>query len=160
MLATTVSIAAIVVSSVTFGLSYRASKAAERRSRIPVLVFVYNGFEGWLLRNVGNGPALNIEVAQKVVRGKQAGSWVNPVRVPPLARDKEIVLSWLGHDNLHGLGAVYEDFLSADEGTPGRVYTVSCGNDRNVIMPGRHLPAGSEAEIVASWQAAGAPESQ
>jgi hypothetical protein len=78
MLATTVSIVAILLSGVTFGLSYRASRAAEQRARIPVLVFVYDGAQGWLLRNVGNGPALNIEVAQKVVRGERAGSWINP----------------------------------------------------------------------------------
>jgi hypothetical protein len=38
--------------------------------------------------------------------------------------------------NLHGLGAVYEDFLSAEEGADGRAYTVTCGNDRNAIKPG------------------------
>jgi hypothetical protein len=107
MLATTVSIAAILLSGVTFGLSYRASRAAERRARIPVLVFVYDGAQGWLLRNVGNGPALNIEVAQKVVRGERAGSWTNPVRVPPVGRDNEILLSWLGGDSLHGLSPGY-----------------------------------------------------
>jgi hypothetical protein len=160
MLAIAISIAAIVVSSVTFGLNYRASKIAERRLRIPVLVFVYDGVQGWLLRNVGNGPALNIEVAQKVVYDNQPSYWVNPVRVPPIARDKEVVLSWLGHDNLHGLGAVYEDFLGADEGTRGRVYTVTCSSDRNLIVPERHLPAWPEADIVASWQAAIAPENQ
>lgn len=153
MLATAVSIAAIVLSGVTFGLTYRASKVTERRSRIPVLVFVYNGSRGWLLRNVGNGPALNVEVAQKIVFGEQAGSWIKPVRVPPVGRDEEVVLSWLEDDNLHGLGAVYEDFLSADEGTPGRTYTVTCGNDRNTVVPGRHLPAWSGSEIVAQWQA-------
>lgn len=132
MLATTVSIAAILLSAVTFGLSYRASRAADRRARIPVLVFVYDdGTRGWLLRNVGNGPALNIEVAQKVVRGEQAGSWINPVRVPPIGRDKEVLLSWLGDTNVYGLGAVYEDFLSADEGAAGRTYTVTYSNDRN-----------------------------
>jgi hypothetical protein len=158
MAAIAVSIAAIVVSGVTFGLSYRASTAAERRSRIPVLVFVYDGRQGWLLKNVGNGPALNIEVAQKVVRGEEAGAWLNPVRVPPIARDNESVLAWLGHDNLHGLGAVYEDFLSADEGKPGRVYTVTCGKDRNTVRPGRHLPTWAEAETLSSWEAATSPD--
>ena len=43
MLATVVSIAAIILSAITFGLSYRASRAAERRARMPVLVFVYDG---------------------------------------------------------------------------------------------------------------------
>jgi hypothetical protein len=152
MLATAISIAAILLSAVTFGLSYRASGAAERRARIPVLVFVYDGPRGWLLRNVGNGPALNIEVAQKVVRGERAGSWINPVRVPPVGRDKEALLSWLGDDSSHGLGAVYEDFLSADEGAAGRIYTVTCGNDRNAIKPGRHLPEWPESEIVAQWR--------
>ena len=151
MLATAVSIAAIVLSAITFGLSYRASKAAERRARMPVLVFVYDGTQGWLLRNVGNGPALNIEVAQKVVRDDRAGSWITPVRVPPVGRDKEILLPWLGDDNLHGLGAVYEDFLSADEGSGGRAYTMTCGNDRNVIKPGRPLPEWPESTIVAQW---------
>ena len=155
-----ISIAAIIVSSVTFGLSYRASKAAERRLRIPVLVFVYDGLQGWLLRNVGNGPALNIEVAKSVVHSNQLSYWVNPVRVPPIARDKEVVLSWLGHDNLHALGAVYEDFLGADEGTRGRVYTVTCSSDRNSIAPGRHLPVWPEAEIVASWHSEIATENQ
>ena len=153
MLTIAISVAALLLSAVTFGLAYRASKAADRRSRIPVLVFVYDISQGWLLRNVGNGPALNIEVAQKVVSGKHAGSWFSPVRIPPLGRDKETVLSWLNHDNIHGLGAVYEDFLSADEGKPGRTYTVTCGRDRNVVVPGRQLPTWSESEINAQWQA-------
>jgi hypothetical protein len=157
MLATVVSIVAILLSGVTFGLSYRASKAAERRARIPVLVFVYDSAQGWLLRNVGNGPALNIEVAQKVVRGEEAGCWVKPVRVPPVGRDKEILLSWLGHYNLDGLGAVYEDFLSADQGAGARAYTVTCGNDRNAIKPGRHLPEWSESEIVPEWRKGSVP---
>jgi hypothetical protein len=159
MLATVVSIAAIILSAITFGLSYQASRAAERRARMPVLVFVYDGAQGWLLRNVGNGPALNIEVAQKIVRGERAGDWINPVRVAPMGRDKEVVLSWLRDDSLHGLGAVYEDFLGADEGAAGRTYTVTCGNDRNVVKPGRHLPEWPESEMVAQWRATQLPGS-
>jgi hypothetical protein len=153
LLATVVSIAAILLSAVTFAFSYRASRAAERRARMPVLVFLYDGAQGWLLRNVGNGPALNIEVAQKIVGGEQAGGWINPVRVAPMGRDKEVLLSWLRDDSLHGLGAVYEDFLGADEGAAGRAYTVTCGNDRNIVKPGRHLPKWPESEIVAQWRA-------
>ncbi|TLP52405.1 hypothetical protein [Microbispora triticiradicis] len=152
MLATALSIAALILSAVTFMLGYRASRATERRSRMPVLVFVYDNEDGWTLRNVGNGPALNIEVAQKVVTGERPGYWAHPVRIPPLGRDGKIALSWLAHDNLHGLGAVYEDFLGADEGTSGRVYTVTCGNDRNVVRPGRHLPRWAEKEITAKWR--------
>ena len=114
---------------------------------MPVLVFLYDGAQGWLLRNVGNGPALNIEVAQKIIGGEQAGDWINPVRVAPMGRDKEVLLSWLRDDSLHGLGAVYEDFLGADEGAAGRQNPVTCGNDRNIVKPGRHLPKWPESEI-------------
>jgi hypothetical protein len=152
MLATAVSITAIIISAVTFGLSYRASQTAERRTRIPVLVFMYTP-QGWLLRNVGNGPALNIEVAQKIVQGEQAGHWIYPVRVPPIGKDNEILLKWLDHDNQHGLGAVYEDFLGADDDSAaGRVYTATCGKDRNTIKPGRHMRTWPATEIVAQWQ--------
>ena len=30
------------------------------------------------------------------------------MRVPPIGRDNEILLSWLGDESLHGLGAVYD----------------------------------------------------
>jgi hypothetical protein len=82
MLANGLASAALVISLITFVLSYRAATATERRSRLPVLVFVYDG-NRWLLRNVGNGPALGILVAQKHMKGSQAGNWYNPVRVPP-----------------------------------------------------------------------------
>jgi hypothetical protein len=42
MLATTLAFAALAISGLTFVLSYRATTAAERRSRLPVLVFVYD----------------------------------------------------------------------------------------------------------------------
>lgn len=94
---------AIVVSICTFGLSlwfaWRSSIAAKR----PVLVFVYDGRTGWVLRNIGGGPALNVIVAQKCV----GDEWFNPVRVPPFAKDAEFALRWLGHVNTTGLGATY-----------------------------------------------------
>jgi hypothetical protein len=47
---TQVSIVAIVIYAVTFVVSYRASKVAERRARLLVLVFVCDDTQGWLLR--------------------------------------------------------------------------------------------------------------
>lgn len=44
------------------------------------------------------------------------------MRVPPIARDREFHLAWLGHAGDFGLGATYEDFLSADVGQ-GRAFT-------------------------------------
>ena len=54
---------AIVVSLCTFVLTYRASRQAERRGRMPVLV-VFPEANGWRLENIGNGAALNIVIAQ------------------------------------------------------------------------------------------------
>jgi hypothetical protein len=59
------SIVALVLSAVTFLIAQRSAVAADRRSRIPVLVFIYHSHGHWLLRNVGNGPALNIVMAIK-----------------------------------------------------------------------------------------------
>lgn len=157
MISDALSVTALVVSVVTFAMSYRASHRAERRSRIPVLVFVYDPARGWMLRNVGNGPALNIIVAQQHVTGERARSWYAPVRVPPLAAEAEFQLNWLGHEGDFGLGAVYEDFLSADEPGRGRVYTVLCGDDLNSIHPGRVLPELLNREVKAHWKAVGPP---
>ncbi|MFE3258547.1 hypothetical protein [Nocardia sp. NPDC059229] len=158
MVTAILSSAAFALALVSFLLNYRSARASDRRARMPVLVFVYDEESGWLLKNVGNGPALNVEVAQKIVRGERAGTWVAPVRVPPIARDKQAVLSWLGHDNDHGLGAVYEDFLGVDAGGLGRTYTVTSGNDRNTVRPGRHLPMWTDSEITAQWKALPANE--
>src|SRR5215469_9212280 len=103
MFATAVSIAAIVLSAVTFGVTYHASQVTERRTRMPVLVFVYSP-QGWVLRNVGNGPALNVEVAQQIKSGEEAGRWIRPVRVRKIGKGNDVLLRWLDHDNVHHFG--------------------------------------------------------
>lgn len=151
MLSQVLAIAALVLSAVTFGIGYRASRVTERRSRLPVLVFVFDREQGWSLHNVGNGPALNVVVAQKHVDGQRRGFWYGPVRVPPIARDAALVLPWLALESDYGLGAVYEDFLGADRPGRGRAYTVVCGNDRNVVTPGNAFPAWPETQIGRHW---------
>jgi len=100
-IAIVLSFAALVVSVTTFALNYRYTRRSAVLSRKPVLVFEYYGERGWLLRNVGSGRALNVVVAQKRV----GGEWFNPVRIPPLAKDGQFLLAWLGHVNTTGLGA-------------------------------------------------------
>jgi hypothetical protein len=143
---TNVAIAALVVSLISIAISYFASHRTELRARMPVLVFVYNIQTGWMLRNVGNGPALNVIVAKK----KVGGDWFDPKRVPPLGRDHELILRWIGHDNDHGLGATYSDFLEGEARRSGR-YTVTCGNDLNRVRRGSHLPTWKESDIQAHW---------
>jgi hypothetical protein len=81
MLSVTWAVAALALSLVSFVSTYQAGHEEDRRSRMPVLVFIYGARGGWTLRNVGNGPALNVLVAQKHVKGRSA--W--PV-VPTSAR--------------------------------------------------------------------------
>jgi hypothetical protein len=131
---------AIIVSVSTFALSFwftwRSAIAAKR----PVLVFVYEPATGWVIRNIGNGPALNVIVAQKIV----GGNWFNPVRIPPLAKDKEFVPVWLHHVNTTGLGATYTDFGNSN-------YTSTCGNDLSKSMSGNKIGSWEEKDIGRHW---------
>jgi hypothetical protein len=145
------SVIAIVLSAVTFGLTYRAGQAADRRSRIPVLVFVYDEHRGWLLRNVGNGPALNITTAIRKTHEQAEDEWEAPTRVPPIERDGEFELHWLKHANVAVLAATYQDFLAADTSHKARVYTVTSAYDLNQIVPGHLLPDWSVARSVPHW---------
>jgi hypothetical protein len=145
------SVIAIVLSAVTFGLTYRAGQAVDRRSRIPVLVFVYDEQRGWLLRNVGNGPALNITTAIRKTHAQGEDEWEAPTRVPPIERDGEFELHWLRHANVAVLAATYQDFLAADTSRKPRVYTVTSAYDLNQVVPRRLLPDWSVAKSVPHW---------
>lgn len=116
------------------------SYESARLNRKPVLVFEYDGSRGWILRNVGNGPALNILMAQKVV----GGGWFNPVRIPPISKDGEFIPKWLGHVNSTGLGAIYTD-------SEGAAYTSICGNDLSRIEKGQKFGPWQEDQIGKHW---------
>lgn len=131
---------ALIVSLFTFVLNYRFARRSAILGRKPVLVFEYDGNIGWTLKNVGAGPALNTIVAQKRV----GGEWFNPVRVPPLAKDGHMVLTWLGHVNTTGLGATYSDFN-------GKPYTSTCGNDLSQVFDGTRFGPWPEAKIGRHW---------
>jgi|SRR5712672_193882 len=132
---------ALVVSVLTFALNYRYTRRATVLARKPVLVFEYDGYRGWLLRNVGAGPALNVIVAQKRV----GGGWFNPVRVPPLSKDAVFVLTWLGHVNNTGLGSTYSDFEAA-------TYTSTCGDDLSTVQEGAIFGPWNESQIGRHWK--------
>lgn len=131
---------ALLVSVVTFALNYRQSRRSAVLTRKPVLVFEYDGNSGWMLRNVGIGPALNVLVAQR--RGD--GEWFNPVRVPPLSKDGKFVLQWLNHVNTTGLGATYTD-------TEQMPYTSTCGNDLSKTFEGTLFGPWPEPVIGRHW---------
>lgn len=144
------SVSAFAVSASSLAFTYRAWQVSDRRARIPVLVFVMVPDRGWVLRNVGNGPALNITVARK---SAAAGDWLEPTRVPPLGRDAEIALTWWRRPTeLAVLGATYQDFAGADTARPGRTYTAICHESLSSVRPGRQLPAWSVGSSEASWR--------
>lgn len=131
---------AVVVSLVTFGLSHLHDRRSAILDRRPVLVFEYGGNRGWILRNVGSGPALNPVVAQE----KAGGVWFNPVRIPPLAVGTEFIPQWLSHVNTTGLGVLYDD-------TEGRKYSATCGNDLSRVFEGYRFGPWKEDEIGRHW---------
>jgi hypothetical protein len=140
LVSATLSSTALLVSMVTFALNYRHTRRSAVLARKPVLIFAYDGDHGWVLRNVGAGPALNIIVAQKRV----GGEWFNPVRVPPLSKDGKVVLGWLNHVNTTGLGALYAD-------TEQLAYTSTCGNDLSQVFSGTLFGPWPEVEIGRNW---------
>jgi hypothetical protein len=104
--ATAIAIVSVVLAAVSFVVNYTIAHRAAIRARKPVLVFVDDPErECWVLHNVGNGPALNVLVAQR-----EGGQWFNPVLAPPLANDGAFPLTWLGRVNTSGLGVTYSDF--------------------------------------------------
>ena len=139
-----ISITSVAIAFGAVVLNFALNHRAAVRARKPVLVFVYDterGYEAeWVLRNVGNGPALNVLVAMRA-----EGEWFNPVRVPPLARDSSFALPWTKRTTSVGLGATYGDF-------EGRRYTSTLGGEVARAYDGDRLPTWDDEEIVRYWQ--------
>jgi hypothetical protein len=141
--ATVIAIVSVAIAGTSFVVNFWMGQRAAVRARKPVLVFVDDPErQCWVLHNVGNGPALNVLVAQR-----QSGRWYNPVLVPPLARDSAVPLTWLGRINTAGLGASYTDFED-------RSYTSTLGGERSRTYAGNRLPDWSDDanEVRRYWE--------
>ena len=124
-----ISVVALVLSATSFAVNLWVGLRAAVRARKPVLAFVDDPDAGcWTLRNIGNGPALNVLVAQR-----RDGMWFNPVRLHPLGKDQVAALTWLGRVNDTGLGAEYVD-------SENRAYTSTVGGEVLRTYEGRRLP--------------------
>jgi hypothetical protein len=134
-----IAVAATVISVASVGISWTIARLNARSSIRPVVIFAYDHDKGWQVSNIGAGPALNIIIAQRQQQG-----WFNPVRIPPISKDGSFTLIWCLHDNVHGLGALYED---AD----GRRYTSICGNDLSRSFRGHSFGPWPEADIGKHW---------
>jgi hypothetical protein len=138
--------ASAVTATVSILVTIWYTRRTALRNMRPVLVFVYQE-DGWHVQNVGYGPALDVIFARK----PREGEWYDPVRLPPLAKDRDIHLEWTDHDNIHSFGVSYRD-------VEGRQYTSTCSNDLNRISQGRKLPEWSEEKIHRHWRPKGAVE--
>jgi hypothetical protein len=136
-----ISVASLTLAFLSFAVNFALNQRAAVRARKPVLVFVDDpDAQCWVLRNVGNGPALNVVVAQ---RQRKLG-WFNPVRLPPLGRDGDFRLHWLGRWSGGGLGAVYSDFED-------RRYTSTLGGELSRTYEGHRLPRWRDEQVKRYW---------
>jgi hypothetical protein len=139
--AVVISAVSVTIALASFVVNLWLTQRATVRARKPVLVFVDDPEQGcWVLRNVGNGPALNVLVAQR-----QDGRWFNPVLVPPFGRDSSFPLKWLGRVNTSGLGATYSDFED-------RRYTSTLGGERSRTYERDRLPRWKDEDVRRYWE--------
>jgi hypothetical protein len=126
--ATVIASVAILVSLGTFVWTHRASKDADRRGRMPVLVLFPVDGAGWRLENIGTGAALNIVIAQGrgaeatggliELRGEVARrhdgvapgeTWCNPIHLRPMSAGSGQTVPWRFSSS--GVGISYTDAL-------------------------------------------------
>jgi hypothetical protein len=144
MASTLIAVAALVVSFATFVVNYRWSQRAERRARMPVLVFRDRHESDVTVANIGSAPAMNIIFAQ----GRPATpggdsialtdgaheSWFSPIHLRPLEPDGAVkVACW----REHGLGLTFTDVFD-------NTYAVKASDYGMRLFEGPgHLPAWS-----------------
>jgi hypothetical protein len=137
-----VAAAALVVSIGSCTLSYNLSHQTAVTSVRPVLVFQYDLSSGWSLRNVGNGPALDVLVAMKK---DDHADWTQPMRVPPLPKDGQFGLQkWPVYGSARVLGSSYLDVQQ-------RQYSTTCINDLSAIHEGNALKTWPDDAIHRYW---------
>jgi hypothetical protein len=145
MLAQIISVFALAFSAFSYGLARRAfqlSKESAVNSRRPVLAFVLEQ-GGWVVKNVGNGPALNIIAAEAGPDLK----WQYPVRLPPLGKDEPFPLTWPVAQHLFAL--TYEDFAGIKYWS--RCIDTLSSTGKGVKVEG--WPRWKNSEITPYWKA-------
>jgi hypothetical protein len=113
----------LLVSLGAFVISLKAFVNSKR----PVLVFERIE-DVWIVKNLGNGPALNVVLAEADFEGR----WLKPVKLPSLSKDGSLRL-----ENLKvaaRLGATYTDF---DQ----RLYSSDCTYYITKIRRGKKPPS-------------------
>lgn len=131
----------LLFSSLALLVSFLGYRITAVRNVKPAIVVSYSTESGWHLKNIGNGPALNVVVAQR----HESGDWFCPVRVPPLGQDDQLHLAWMEHTNVRWIGATYTDI-------DGRNYSSECSDDLTRIRAGSVFPLWPEEQVGKAWQ--------
>jgi hypothetical protein len=154
----TIAALALAVSLVSFLITFTSDRRAERRARMPALVFVWDlAKDQWVVRNIGNGAAIDVVVAQRVIGDDPKashkvvdctrdadtelllpeGSWYAPVRIPALGQDTQFLLWWLPKkQQIFGLGARYYDIVAGDKRRRRSEMVTVCRRDVSKIYHG------------------------
>ena len=139
--------AASIVSFIVSIWAARRAHNAHVDSVRPVLVFTYGSDSapelwalgrGWQVRNVGRGPALDVEIAYEAF-----GKWVRRVRFNPIAPGAAVPLGWAAGGG-YAWKANYAD-------ASGRPYSTS-HRDWHTEFAARHDPAIQSATLLVSTQ--------
>ena len=137
----------LLFSSLALLVSFLGYRLTAVRNVKPAIIVSYSNESGWHLKNIGNGPALNVVVAQR----QESGGWFCPVRVPPLGQGDQFHLAWMEHTNVRWIGATYTDI-------DGRDYSSECSDDLTRITAGSVFPQWSEEQIGKAWQQKPCPD--
>ena len=143
VVSTSVAAVALVVSLIVARDTRRREQQAARLARQPALVFDWDGStKTWRLRNIGNGPALDVVIAQRI-----GSVWTNPLRMPEMPVDGSEVVPrrWVEKTEDPGLGARYRSIA-------GEEYATRTGDDMSQIHPGAGVIPIDNAAIERHWQ--------
>jgi hypothetical protein len=135
---------ALVVSVIVFFDNRRRAAEAARLARVPTLVFTWDASgQTWMLTNIGNGPALDVVILQRI-----GGQWVHPLRMPEMAvqDSNSVPTRWVGWNENPGLGARYRSIT-------GERYMTKTGDDWSQQSPGwGDMPSTLWNQIEPHWR--------
>lgn len=137
----TISLIALAFSIVATISSIYFSRINLKTGVLPTLIFVYDSKIGWSLKNVGNGPALNVEVAHQDEGVKK---WKDPTLLYPISEDGSVNIKWVGHSP-NKLIAAYTDVHN-------REYKSVTDDDRTTINDREKSRPWTRDEVKRIWE--------
>lgn len=136
-----ISFVALILSIVATVSSIYFSNIGMKTNVLPSMAFVYENVKGWSVRNVGNGPALNVIIAHQ---NQGTDTWIAPTRLYPVPKDETVHIRWVGLKPSK-LMAIYTDVQN-------RSYITITDKGHTVIQRGTPSMSWQENEIKNIWE--------